>query len=266
MVKDGSKITDENIRSHWDKDNKAHDAMWNALVRIGEEYGLGFDENGNELFSETPGKKNESVVPLIQAPAIDMTKLQIDIQQTIKTTLTSGIKPNVTVKIDDSFYQKNNNVIFDSVTEKWNVWISEKIKELLKAHGVVQDICIDGEHAYKMEQPVVEGKHQEWVQPKKPSAFTKFRHRIWQDVVSSFWKSFVYFALVCCACFGFYQWWYNQKMKQVVKEYMVVRSLLEKNKVFNEYMDGIDELIQEERLDEIYKYVEAKKKIKILTK
>lgn len=47
---------------------------------------------------------------------------------------------------------------------------------------------------------------------------------------------------------------------------MVVRSLLEKNKVFNEYMDGIDELIQEERLDEIYKYVEAKKKIKILTK
>lgn len=58
--------------------------------------------------------------------------------------------------------------------------------------GVVKDICIDGEHAYKIEQPIHDTKPTTHIPIKQPSAFAKFKHQLWQDVVSSFWKCFAY--------------------------------------------------------------------------
>ena len=259
MAKDASKISDDNIKAQWSKVNASHDALWKVVVRIAEEYGLGFDENGEVIFEEKADNKPKSDAPTPLSTSIDTTKLVAEIKAAMSTVGFNIENPKMKVEISDQIHVKNNNEIFQAVTEKWDNWLKHFIQEYLKAHGVVKDICIDGEHVYKIEEPSPKVESTTYIPPKKPSSFDRFIHRLWEDVVSSFWKGFAYFALFCCACFGFYQWYYNQKMKAIVKEYVIVRSLLENDPTYQKRLKGIDTFIQTDGLDEIYKYVEEHK-------
>lgn len=113
---------------------------------------------------------------------------------------------------------------------------------------------------YKIEPSTPKVKQVPFSPPKKPSAFARFRHRLWEDVVSSFWKGFAYFALFCCACFGYYQWYFNQKYKPIVKEYVIVRTVLEGDPDFQNRLKNIDSFINENDLDEIYERAVTRKK------
>lgn len=259
MAKDTTKISDDNIKAQWSKNNASHDALWKVVVRIAEEYGLGFDENGEVIFEENADNKAKSDAPTTAPTSIDATKLIAEIKTAISTIGVNIENPKMKIEISDQIHVKNNNEIFQAVTEKWDKWLKRFIQEYLKAHGVVKDICIEDEHVYKIEPLSPKVKPTTYTPPKKPSVFTKFRHELWEDVVSSFWKRLAYFALFCCACFGFYQWYYNQKMKAIVKEYVIVRSLLENDPTYQRKLKGIDSFIQADGLDEIYKYVEEQK-------
>jgi hypothetical protein len=260
MAKDNPKLTDDNFKAQWTKENAAHDAQWKVLVRIAEEYGLGFDTKGEVIFEDGANDKAKSNVPNAAPTTIDTTQLVTDIKNAI-----SGVMPKVDtskLKIDFSpqIHVKNNNDVFDSVTAKWDEWIKKFISEYLKAHGVVQDICFNGEHVYKIEPPIHNNKPTTYTPPKQPSAFTRFRHRLWEDVVSSFWKGFAYAALICCACFAYYEYYYNQKLVRTVKEYMVIRQCLEQNTDYRKYIKQIDTFLQEEDVDKVYEYVKYQKK------
>lgn len=63
MAKDISKLTDDNFKAQWTKENAAHDALWKVLVRIAEEYGLGFDSKGEVVFEDGANNKTKSNVP-----------------------------------------------------------------------------------------------------------------------------------------------------------------------------------------------------------
>lgn len=259
MAKDTTKISDDNIKAQWSKNNASHDALWKVVVRIAEEYGLGFNENGEVIFDENADKKSKSDAPTTSPTSIDSAKLIAEIKSALSTSGVNIENPKMKIEISDQIHVKNNNEIFQAVTEKWDNWLKQFIKEYLKAHGVVKDICIEGEHVYQVEQPSPKVKPTIYTPPKKPSVFTSFRQSLWEDVVSSFWKCFAYIALFCCACFGFYQWYYNQKMKALVKEYVIVRSLLENDPTYQQRLKGIDTFIQEEGIDKIYEYAKGKK-------
>lgn len=259
MAKDISRLTDDNFKVQWNKDNAAHDAQWKVLVRIAEEYGLGFDNKGEVIFEDGTNNKDKSNVPNAEPMAVDTTKLINEIKTVISNAMPKVDTSKLTVQFSPQIHVKNNNEVFQVVTEKWDKWLTKHNDELLRAHGIVEDICFDGEHAYKLADDVSPLEHKSWTPPKKPSAFKRLRMRLWEDVVSSFWKGFAYFALFCCACFGYYQWFYNQKMKTIVKEYVVVRFILEKDPIYKQRLKGIDTFIMEEDVSNIYKYVEKTK-------
>lgn len=260
MAKDISRLTDDNFKVQWNKDNAAHDAQWKVLVRIAEEYGLGFDNKGELIFEDGTNNKDKSNVPNAVPMAVDTTKLINEIKTVISNAIPKVDTSKLTVQFSPQIHIKNNDEVFQTVTEKWDKWLKKHIDELLRAHGIVEDICFDGEHAYKLADDVSPQEQKPWAPPKKPSAFKRFRMRLWEDVVSSFWKGFAYFALFCCTCFGYYQWYYNQKMKTIVKEYVVVRSILENDSTYQKRINSIDTFLQEEDVDKVFEYVEQQKK------
>lgn len=259
MAKDNSKITDVNIQSQWKKQNDAHKAQFKILVRIAEEYGLSFDEEGEVLFEGEANNKVKSNVPNATPMAIDTTQLSSAIKAAFNGAMPKVDTSKITVQISPDIHIKNNNEVFNTITDKWDKWIEKYIKELLRAHGVVEDICIDGKHAYKMEEPTSNVEHVPYTSPKKPSIFKKLRMRLWEDVVSSFWKGFAYSLLICCACFAYYEYYYNQKLVRIAKEYTIVRHYLEQYPDYKQRLNNIDTFLQEEDVYKVYEYVERQK-------
>ena len=49
-------------------------------------------------------------------------------------------------------------------------------------------------------------------------------------------------------------------MKTIVKEYVVVRSILENDPTYQKRINSIDTFLQEEDVDKVFEYVEKQKK------
>ncbi|WP_270436444.1 hypothetical protein [Candidatus Bacteroides intestinigallinarum] len=259
MAKDISKLTDDNFKAQWTKENAAHDALWKVLVRIAEEYGLGFDSKGEVVFEDGANNKTKSNVPNATPMATDTTKLINEIKSVISSSIPKTDTSKLTVKLSPEIHVKNNNDVFQAVTEKWDEWLKKHNAEILRVHGVVEDICIGGEHAYKMADDVSSHEQIPWTPPKKPSAFKRFRMRLWEDVVSSFWKSFAYGLLICCTCFAGYEYYYNRKLVRIAKEYTIVRHYLEQYPDYKQRLNNIDTFLQEEDVYKVYRYMEQQK-------
>lgn len=260
MAKDISRLTDDNFKVQWNKENAAHDALWKVLVRIAEEYGLGFDNNGEVIFEDGANNKAKSNVSNATPTATDITKLINEIKAVISSSTPKTDTSKLTVKLSPEIHVKNNNDVFQAVTEKWDAWLKKHNDELLRAHGVVEDICIDGEHVYKLADDVSTQQQIPWTPPKKPSAFKRFRMRLWEDVVSSFWKCFAYGALITCLGFSIFEYYYNHKLVRIAKEYTIVRHYLEQYPDYKERLNNIDTFLQEEDVYKVYRYVEQQKK------
>lgn len=53
-----------------------------------------------------------------------------------------------------------------------------------------------------------------------------------------------------------YQWYCNKNLEPIVKEYIVVRSILENDTNYMKRLNGICTLLQEEDADKVFEYVE----------
>ena len=259
MAKDISRLTDDNFKVQWNKDNAAHDAQWKVLVRIAEEYGLGFDNSGEVIFEDGTNNKDKSNVQNAVPMAVDTTKLINEIKTVISNAIPKVDTSKLTVQFSPQIHVKNNDEVFQTVTEKWDKWLKKHIDELLRAYGIVEDICFDGEHAYKLADDVSSHEQIPWTPPKKPSAFKRFRMRLWEDIVSSFWKCFVYGALICCTCFAGYEYYYNRKLVRIAKKYTIIRHYLEQYPDYKQRLNNIDTFLQEEDVYKVYRYVEQQK-------
>jgi hypothetical protein len=157
----------------------------------------------------------------------------------------------------------NNNI--KEELGKWLMDVSKYIATaviLTSVFGEIQQkwiIYIGGEHAYKMADDVSSHEQIPWTPPKKPSAFKRFRMRLWEDVVSSFWKSFAYGLLICCTCFAGYEYYYNRKLVRIAKEYTIVRHYLEQYPDYKQRLNNIDTFLQEEDVYKVYRYMEQQK-------
>ena len=91
---------------------------------------------------------------------VDSDKLVNDIKTDINGAVPKVNTSKLTVQFSPEIHIKNNNEVFQMVTDKWDKWLKKHTDELLRAHGIMKDICIDGEHVYKLAEDVF---HQEQI-------------------------------------------------------------------------------------------------------
>lgn len=118
MAKDAKKVTDDNIISQWSKNSASHDALWKVVVRIAEEYRLGFDDRDEVIFEENARDKHKTNVSNTVPIGLDATQLLADIKTDIKDSKFKIDSKELSFKIDPQIHVVNNNEIFQAVTQK----------------------------------------------------------------------------------------------------------------------------------------------------
>lgn len=248
--KELSTITEDTIKAQWQKQTAAHQKQWNAVVRIAAALGIVIDEDGN--ITETAERPNLlSADKGGNAPDIDLDALR----EVVKDTAMDGALAIMhNVQIDNSLLEKPHREVFENETKSWNRWFVQNLK------GVVERTIQHTQTLAQTPQPTPQPQHQSTAKCSKiPAWLARFGKRLWEDLNSTFWKSAAYifgiFAITLAAV-AYYQ---CKRYEPIVKEYAIMRLMLEADLDNRFYIQRLDPLLYENDVNMIYDRLQERK-------
>ncbi len=237
-----SKLTDDAIKGQWTKQNNAHNKLWNAVVHIASALGLKLGEDGNLV------EQAESAQPVAQSlstASIDENRLNQTVADAIKDNMpvqTAAPKPT-SGTISKKVIIDTNKEIIDLAVQRCENRINEQVDKVIEAFGIATDD--------KAVQPIFEERAIRRLQK-----FHRFIGKILRwliiDMCSSWQKAIAYNIAICCALFGGYQYYLNQKLLSEVKRTEVIRYILSGDPANKAMIEKIDSLMFYESADKIW--------------
>ncbi len=138
---------------------------------------------------------------------------------------------------------ENNNHVVDLVVERCEGRVMELVNKVIEAFGIAADD--------KAVEPIFEERA-----IRRLLKVHRFIGKIltWfvQDVCSSLKKAAAYNIAICCALFGGYQYYQNQKLLPEVKRTEAIRYILSGAPANKAMIEKIDTLLEQKGVDGVY--------------
>ena len=275
------------------RSNNCHDGEMQMLIAIGE--ALGMKMTFNEKEGTVTVEKDENFCPTETEPNLSLPQSNpaaaVPVSYTLdKEKLLDYLKPVVsaaikdgmqnppaqsTATVDRNILLANNDTTMQLVDTKWSQWFDRKkaeLQSLLKLQ-IVKKEQPKREVAFRAGDDVVyKVSEEELYGPDIPSAqsapseentrslFKRLLHRLYEDMISCWWKAGAYILCFCsltCSCYLGYK---NYRMTNIVKEYGILKPALMHHRDFRDFMKSLDEVLNEDDIEELLKRLEDREK------
>ena len=271
------------------RSNNCHDGEMQMLVAIGEALGIkiAFNEKEGTVTVEKDANFRPTETAPSSSPAQSSSAAAVPVTYTLdKEKLLDDLKPVVSAAINDGMQNQsaqstaivdrnillaNNDTTMQLVDTKWSQWFDKKkaeLQSLLRLQSFKKEPP-KREVAFRAGDDVVyKVPEEELYGPNTPSAqsasseenirslLNRLLHRLYEDMISSWWKCGAYILCFCsltCSCYLGYK---NYRMTNIVKEYGILKPALMHHRDFRDFMKSLDEVLNEDNIDEVLKRLE----------
>ncbi len=273
--------------------NRYHDGEIQMLTAIGASHGLkmSFNEKEGTVTVEKdadfhPTETTQSTLPQ-QANSATIATVSYKLDQTklldeLKPVVASAVKASLlehpiqaVASVDRNVLLANNETTMQLVNTKWNQWFEKKKADLQKtvkpqfsarprpqpqiAFRSGDDVVykVPEDELYEDDRPLM---HSTSISSKKPSLIKRILFRIYEDMVSCWWKVGAYVVCMCSLVFNCYLGYKNYRMNNIVKEYGILKPALMHHRDFRDFMKSLDEVLNEDDIDDVLKRLEDRDK------
>ena len=234
-TKPKSQETMETVGAKLRLSNRYHDGEIQMLAAIGAAHGLkmSFNEkegtvtiqqDANFLPTENVSSSSQSGASPSSSASISYTLDQTKLLDELKPVVTSAIKSSLqehpiqaVASVDRSVLLANNDTVMQLINTKWNQWFEQKKKDMQKtgkpkvsARPQPQVAFRSGDDVvYKVPEEEIYGPEStsespEQYRPKKSSLMKRLLVRIYEDMISCWWKAGAYIVCLCSlTCSGY---------------------------------------------------------------
>ena len=288
-----SSETMETLGAKMRRSNNCHDGEVQMLVAIGE--ALGMKMTFNEKEGTVTVEKNENFCPTETAPSpspsqsspavtapvsytLDKAKLLDDLKPVVSAAIKNGMQnqsAQSTAIVDRNILLANNDTTMQLVDTKWSQWFDKKkaeLQSLLKLQIVKKEqpkrevaFRAGDDVVYKVSEEELYGQDSPSAQSASSeenirSLLNRLLHRLYEDMISSWWKCGAYILCFCsltCSCYLGYR---NYRMTNIVKEYGILKPALMHHRDFRDFMKSLDEVLNEDDIDDVLKRLEERER------
>ena len=293
LNKPKSSETMETLGAKMRRSNNCHDGEMQMLIAIGET--LGMKMTFNEKEGTVTVEKDANFRPTETAPSsspaqsssaaavpvtytLDKEKLLDDLKPVVSAAINDGMQnqsAQSTAIVDRNILLANNDTTMQLVDTKWSQWFDKKkaeLQSLLRLQSFKKEPP-KREVAFRAGDDVVyKVPEEELYGPNTPSAqsasseenirslLNRLLHRLYEDMISSWWKCGAYILCFCsltCSCYFGYK---NYRMTNIVKEYGILKPALMHHRDFRDFMKSLDEVLNEDDIDDVLKRLEDREK------
>ena len=292
-TKPKSQETMETVGAKLRLSNRYHDAEIQMLAAIGATHGLKMSFNEKEgtvtieqdvHFRPTESTSSSSLPGTSQvSPAsicytLDKSKLLDELKPVIASAIKACLQEHpiqAVASVDRSVLLANNDIVMQLVNTKWNQWFEQKKARLqntgkpkasAQPRPQPQVAFRSGDDVvYKVPEEELYGPKSTSESPKqyrqkKSSPMKRLLVRIYEDMISCWWKAGAYIvclcSLTCCGYLGYK----NYRMNNIVKEYGILKPALMHHRDFREFMKSLDEVLNEDDIDDVLKRLDDREK------
>ena len=208
----------------------------------------------------------------------DPEKLLDDLKPVVSAAIKDGMQnqpAQSTATVDRNILLANNDTTMQLVDTKWSQWFDRKKAELLallkllivKKEKPKREVAFRAgdDVVYKVPEEELYGSDITTAQstPSEEntrSLCTLLLHRLYEDMVSGWWKCCAYilcFSSLTCSCYLGYK---NYRMTNIVKEYGILKPALMRHRDFRDFMKSLDEVLNKDDIDDVLKRLEEREK------
>ena len=292
-TKPKSQETMETVGAKLRLSNRYHDAEIQMLAAIGATHGLKMSFNEKEgtvtieqdaNFRPTENASSSSQLGASQPSSVSVscTLDQAKLLDELKPVVASAVKASLqehpiqaVASVDRNVHLANNDIVMQLVNTKWNQWFEKNKAELVKASKQKVpaqprpqlQIAFQSEDdvVYKVPEEEIYGPEStsespEQYIPKKSSPMKRLLVRIYEDMISCWWKAGAYIVCLCSLTCSGYLGYKNYRMNNIVKEYGILKPALMHHRDFREFMKSLDEVLNEDDIDDVLKRLDDREK------
>ncbi len=273
--------------------NRYHDSEIQMLAAIGAAHGLKMSFNEKEGTvtiekddnfhpTETTSSPSQSRASQASSSSVSYTLDQAKLLDELKHVVTSAIKASLQERpiqaiasVDRNVLLANNDIVMQLVNTKWNQWFEKKKADLqktvkpkvsAKSRSQPQIAFRSGEDVvYKVPEDELYGQESTsessgQYSPKMPSPMKRLLSRIYEDMISCWWKAGAYIVCLCSLSCSGYLGYKNYRMNNIVKEYGILKPALIHHRDFRDFMKSLDSVLNEEDIDDVLRRLEKREK------
>lgn len=232
--------------------------------------------------TETASSSSHSGANQVSSTSISYTLDQAKLLNELKPVVTNAIKASLmehpiqtVASVDRNVLLANNDIVMQLVNTKWNQWFEQKEENLQKtvkpkvsarprpqpqiAFRSGDDIVykVPEEELYGQESTSESSRK---YSAKKSSLMKRFLSRIYEDMISCWWKTGAYIVCLCSLSGSGYLGYKNYRMNNIVKEYGILKPALMHHRDSRDFMKSLDSVLNEDDIDDVLKRLEDRDK------
>lgn len=293
LAKPKPQETIETLGAKMRRSNCYHDGEVQMLIALGAAHGLKMtfnDKDGTvtiekdasfrptETLSCSTQLQSNPAIATDASNTLDQTKLLDLLKPVVSASIAASIQEHpirAVASVDRGVLLANNETVMHLVNTKWNEWFDKKkveLQSLCKPRVVAKpkpkrEIAFQSgdDVVYKVPEeelyaPDVHSAHSVTSAPKKQSCIKRFFFRIYEDMISCWWKVGAYIICMCSLVTSCYLGYKNYRMNNIVKEYGILKPALMHHRDFRDFMKSLDDVLNDEDIDDVLKRLENRKR------